>query len=161
VVEPIFESKIDSEIMYLSARKLGFAEDLFKHIAVTARAAGRGHPARDQPRLHLHRLHRDVAERLKLHMKHAHTFDKISMQAAEGPLAGEYYGLPWPCWGYPEWRHPGSPVLYDTSKHVMEGGGTFRARFGVEHEGETLLAEGSYTKAPTSRTGTPSSPWPC
>ena len=36
-------------------------------------------------------------------------------------------------------------MLYDTSKHVMEGGGTFRARFGIEREGETLLAEGSYT----------------
>jgi formate dehydrogenase major subunit len=28
-------------------------------------------------------------------------------------------------------------VLYDTSKHVMEGGGNFRANFGTERDGET------------------------
>ena len=35
---------------------------------------------------------------------------------------GDYYGLPWPCWGTPEMKHPGTPVLYDTSKPVAEGG---------------------------------------
>jgi len=94
-------------------------------------------------------------ERLKLHMLYQHTFDRITMQATEGPLKGEYYGLPWPCWGHPEWRHPGSPVLYDTSKHVMEGGGTFRARFGIEREGETLLAEGSFSKGSEIEDGYP------
>src|SRR3546814_20126452 len=29
--------------------------------------------------------------------------------------------------------------------HVKDGGSTFRARFGLERNGETLLAEGSYT----------------
>ena len=29
--------------------------------------------------------------------------------------------------------------------HVKDGGGTFRARFGVEREGETLLAEDSFS----------------
>ena len=41
-------------------------------------------------------------------------------------------------------KHPGTPLLYDTSKPVAEGGLCFRARFGVEHEGNNLLAEGSY-----------------
>ena len=41
-------------------------------------------------------------------------------------------------------NHPGTPVLYDTSKPVAEGGLCFRARFGVEREGDNLLAEGSY-----------------
>ena len=31
-------------------------------------------------------------------------------------------------------KHPGTPVLYDTSKPVAEGGLNFRARFGVERE---------------------------
>jgi formate dehydrogenase major subunit len=44
--------------------------------------------------------------------------------------------MPWPCWGTPEMKHPGTPNLYDTSKPVAEGGLTFRARFGVEREGE-------------------------
>ena len=39
-------------------------------------------------------------------------------------------------------KHPGTPVLYDTSKSVAEGGLNFRARFGVEREGVNLLAEG-------------------
>ena len=34
VVEPIFESKADHEIMYLLAKKLGFANEMFKHIKV-------------------------------------------------------------------------------------------------------------------------------
>ena len=34
VVEPIFESKYDHEIMYLFAKKLGFADEMFKHIKV-------------------------------------------------------------------------------------------------------------------------------
>ena len=156
IVDPIFESKDDNTIMYLLARKLGFAEELFKHIAVEG--------TRPLPEDLLREINRGCLstgytgqspERLKLHMKHQADFDRITMQATRGPLKGEYYGLPWPCWGYPEWRHPGSPVLYDTSKHVMEGGGTFRARFGVERDGETLLAEGSYSKGSEIEDGYP------
>ncbi len=40
--------------------------------------------------------------------------------------------------------HPGTPILYDPSKPVAEGGLCFRARFGVERDGDNLLAEGSY-----------------
>jgi formate dehydrogenase major subunit len=39
-------------------------------------------------------------------------------------------------------KHPGSPILYNTSIAVKDGGMGFRARFGVERNGETLLAEG-------------------
>ena len=52
--------------------------------------------------------------------------------------------MPWPAWGTPEMHHPGTPILYDTSKPVAEGGLCFRARYGVERDGENLLAEGSY-----------------
>jgi formate dehydrogenase major subunit len=47
---------------------------------------------------------------------------------------------PGPATARPEMKHPGSPNLYDTSKHVMDGGGNFRANFGVEREGVSLLA---------------------
>jgi formate dehydrogenase major subunit len=33
-------------------------------------------------------------------------------------------------------KHPGTHVLYDTSKPVAKGGLNFRARFGVEFEGK-------------------------
>ena len=36
----------------------------------------------------------------------------------------------------------GLPNLYDTSKPVKDGGLCFRANFGVERNGENLLAEG-------------------
>ena len=81
-------------------------------------------------------------ERLKLHMENQHTFDRTTLRANGGPADGDYYGLPWPSWGTPEMNHPGTPNLYDMSKPVAEGGLTFRARFGVERDGDNLLAEG-------------------
>ena len=75
-------------------------------------------------------------ERLKLHMANQHTFDKTTLQAVGGPADGDYYGMPWPCWGTAEMGHPGTPNLYDMSKRVSEGGLTFRARFGVERRRE-------------------------
>jgi formate dehydrogenase major subunit len=63
--------------------------------------------------------------------------------------------LPWPCWGTPEFKHPGTPVLYNTNLPVKEGGGTFRARFGVERNGESLLADGSYSAGSEIHDGYP------
>ena len=156
VIDPLFESKDDYAAMYLLAYKLGFADGLFKHITIEDN--------RPSPEDLLREINRGCLstgytgqspERLKLHAKHQADFDKITMQATTGPLKGEYYGLPWPCWGHPELRHPGSPVLYDTSKHVMEGGGTFRARFGIERDGVNLLAEASYSAGSEIQDGYP------
>jgi formate dehydrogenase major subunit len=93
-------------------------------------------------------------ERLKAHMRNMHVFDVNTLRAKGGidketgyKLDGDYFGLPWPCYGTPELKHPGSPNLYDPSKHVMEGGGNFRANFGVERDGQSLLAaDGSHSK---------------
>ena len=70
---------------------------------------------------------------------------------------GDYYGLPWPCYGTPELKHPGSPNLYDTSKHVMDGGGNFRANFGVERDGVRTCSPRTarIRWAPTITTGYP------
>ena len=56
-------------------------------------------------------------ERLKAHMKNQAKFDLVTLRAPKDDpeVGGDYYGLPWPCWGTPEFRHPGSPILYDTS----------------------------------------------
>ena len=137
-------------------RSFGFADRMFRQIKVT----------NDEP------LIEDVTrefnsgmwtigytgqspERLKAHMANQHMFDKTTLQAVGGELDGEYYGLPWPCWGTPEMGHPGTPLLYDTSKPVAEGGLCFRARFGVEHEGNNLLAEGSYPVGSEIKDGYP------
>jgi formate dehydrogenase major subunit len=81
-------------------------------------------------------------ERLKMHMANQHTFDRTTLRAVGGPADGEYYGLPWPCWGTAEMKHPGTANLYDMSMPVSKGGLTFRANFGVERDGQNLLAEG-------------------
>jgi len=71
-------------------------------------------------------------------------------------MNGDYFGLPWPCYGNAALKHPGSPNLYDTSKHVMDGGGNFRANFGVDRDGVNLLAEdGSHSKGADITTGYP------
>ena len=94
-------------------------------------------------------------DRLKLHMANQHTFDRTTLQAVGGPADGDYYGLPWPCWGTAEMGHPGTPNLYDMSKPVAEGGLTFRARFGVERDGDNLLAEGVYSVGSEIQDGYP------
>ena len=91
-------------------------------------------------------------------------FDLVTLRAKDGPAKGDYYGLPWPCWGTPEFKHPGTHTLYNTNLHVMDGGSTFRARFGVEREvklpdgttrKDNLLAEGSYSLGSEIKDGYP------
>jgi formate dehydrogenase major subunit len=77
-----------------------------------------------------------TATRLKKHTDNWHMFDEVSLRGA-GPMKGEYYGLPWPCWTE---THSGSPVLYNINRSVKEGGMGFRNRFGLEHDGVDLLA---------------------
>lgn len=148
VVEPIFESKNDFELMYLLAEKLGFAAEMFKTIDVTNKAPSAESILREINRGSISTGYSGQSpERLKLHMERQADFDIVTLRGKPGtPVAGEYYGLPWPCWGTPEMKHPGTGILYNTSLDVREGGGTFRARWGVEREGKTLLAEGSYSK---------------
>ncbi len=156
VIDPMFESLPDHTIMYKFAKKLGFDKQMFKHITVN----------NDEP------LIEDItaefnkgmwtigytgqsAARMKKQQENWHTFDTTTLLAEGGPCDGEYYGLPWPCWGTPEMKHPGTPNLYDTSKPVAKGGLNFRARFGVERNGDNLLAEGSYPVANELKNGHP------
>jgi len=147
VVEPLFESLPDQTIMAKFAEKFGFADRLLRNIAV----GENGEPLIEDITREFNRGMWTIGytgqspERLRKHMENQHTFDRTSLQAIGGPCDGEYYGLPWPTWGTPEMGHPGTPILYDTSRPVSEGGLTFRARFGVERDGDNLLAEGSYS----------------
>jgi formate dehydrogenase major subunit len=156
LIEPLFESLPDHTIMYKLAKKLGFADEFTKHIQVNG----------EEPLVEdiLRELNRGMwtigytgqsPERLKLQAENRHTFDTTTLKAEGGPCDGEYYGLPWPCWGTPEIKHPGSPNLYDTSKSVAEGGMPFRARFGVEYQGKNLLAENSWSKDSDIKDGYP------
>lgn len=157
IVKPIFESKDDYEIIYRLSKKLGFADLMFKNIKVENN--------RPVPEDLLREINRggfstgysgQSPERLKAHMKNQGKFDLVTLRAKkdEPEIGGDYYGLPWPCWGTPQIKHPGTHTLYNTNLHVKDGGGTFRARFGVVYEEKqpdgsvknvNLLAEGSYS----------------
>ncbi|MGM0521919.1 MAG: formate dehydrogenase subunit alpha [Pseudomonadota bacterium] len=156
VIDPLFESKPDHEIMYLLSQKLGFAEELFKNIRVE-----NNEPLIEDITREFNAGMWTVGytgqspERLKEHQKNWHTFSFSNLQAQGGPADGDYYGLPWPCWGTAEMGHPGTPILYDTSKSVAEGGLTFRARFGVERDGENILADGSFSAGSEIEDGYP------
>ncbi len=149
VVPPIFEAKRDHEIMYLFAQKFGYADEMFKKIKVENNVPLIEDITREfNGGMWTIGYTGQSPERMRAHMENQHTFDRTTLQAVGGPADGDFYGLPWPCWGTAEMGHPGTPLLYDTSKPVAEGGLCFRARFGVEAPAESgggnLLAEGSY-----------------
>jgi formate dehydrogenase major subunit len=154
VIEPLFESRTDQMIMYQLAEKLGFGKELVAKIKLVP---GKGGMMEPEPEDMLREINRGTwtigytgqsPERLKAHMRNMHLFDVKTLKCKGGKdaatgydLTGDYFGLPWPCYGTPELKHPGSSNLYDTTRHVMDGGGCFRANFGVEREGVNLLAE--------------------
>jgi formate dehydrogenase major subunit len=169
VIEPLWESRTDHMIMYQLAQKLGFDKELVKNYKMVA---GKGGMMEPEPESILREINKSVwtigytgqsPERLKAHMRNMNVFDVKTLRAKGGVdkdtgyvLDGDYFGLPWPCYGTPELKHPGSPNLYDTSKHVMDGGGNFRANFGVEREGVSLLAaDGSHSLGADITTGYP------
>ena len=170
VVKPIFESKNDYEVMYRLAGALDkaaekrnmpirFQADIFKAIEVKGQEPSSESILREINRGAISTGYTGQSpERLKAHMANQDKFDLVTLRAkADAPaeIKGDFYGLPWPCWGTPEMRHPGTHILYNTNLHVKEGGGTFRARFGVERNGVTLLAEGSYSKGSELTDGYP------
>ncbi|HZE45364.1 MAG TPA: formate dehydrogenase subunit alpha [Xanthobacteraceae bacterium] len=156
ITKPVFESKDDNEVMYLLAKKLGFADRMFKNIKVENNV-----PVAEDILREINRGGWSTGycgqspERLKTHMANQKDFDLVTLRASAGPAKGDYYGLPWPCWGTPEIKHPGTHTLYNTNLHVKDGGGTFRARFGVEREGVSLLADGSYSLGSEIKDGYP------
>ena len=154
VVDPIFESDTDYAVIYRLSERLGFADEMFKNYEMVQ---GK-YSMEPTPESVLREINRggwstgytgQSPERLKAHMANQDQFDLVTLRAlpdAPEEVKGDFYGLPWPCWGSPELRHPGTHILYNPNVRVMDGGGAFRPRFGLDREGVTLLAEGS---APT------------
>jgi formate dehydrogenase major subunit len=151
IVDPIFESDNDYAVIYRLAQKLGFAEEMFKNYEMVEGKFSQEPTAESI----LREINRggwstgytgQSPERLKAHMANQDKFDLVTLRAkADVPdVGGDFYGLPWPCWGTAAIRHPGTHILYSTDVAVKDGGGAFRPRFGLEREGVTLLAEGSW-----------------
>jgi len=92
VVDPIYDSKNDYDIMKEFVTRLGFADKFYKNIKQipedVTRELGRGSLTIG--------YNGQTPERIKAHMENWHTFDVDTLQAKGGPCDGEYYGLPWP-----------------------------------------------------------------
>jgi formate dehydrogenase major subunit len=175
VIDPLFESRSDHAIMYAFAQKWGFADQLLGKRDGKQNIRLQKVKNYEEPNVEdilANEINRGTwtigytgqsPERLKAHMRNMHVFDVKTLRASGGKdaatgydLTGDYFGLPWPCFGDAKLKHPGTPNLYDTSKPMMEGGGNFRANFGVEREGVSLLAEdGSASKGADLQFGYP------
>jgi len=162
VIEPMFDSRTDHMIMYQLAEKLGFADEFSRSHTLVKGKGGMMEPEMESVLKEINKGTWTIGytgqspERLKLHMKNMHTFNVRTLKAEGGPCDGDYFGLPWPCYGTADIKHPGSPNLYSTEKSVMDGGGNFRANFGVEKDGVNLLAEaGSHPVGAEITTGHP------
>lgn len=137
VVKPMYEAKTDQDIMFELAKRLGFFKEL-----TAGMGKGENFTWPDDATNEIARTIKTIgltgwtAERIKKHTDNWHMFDEVSMRGF-GPMKGEYYGLPWPCWTT---SHSGSPVLYNINRPVKEGGMGFRNRFGLEHDGVSQLA---------------------
>ena len=157
------------------ARKFGFADRMFKNIQVENGAVSAEDILREINRGGWSTGYCGQSpERLKAHMRNQAKFDLVTLQGARRmiPKSAESTTV---CRGRAGERRnssiPGTPILYNTSLPVKEGGGTFRARFGVERvvkrkvmengqevereEHDNLLAEGSYSVGSEIKDGYP------
>lgn len=148
VVDPLYESKTDHEVMFEFAKQFGFYEEYTKAMKMDV-VDGEYKQVKNEfnwPDDASNELARTVktiglggwtAKRLREHQENWHLFDPITLEG-RGKYKGEYYGLPWPSW---DTKHPGSPILYDVDTPVSQGGMGFRNRFGLEHDGVSQLPD--------------------
>ncbi len=149
VVDPMYESKTDQDIMFAFAKKFGFYDQFVAGMELRAnKKEGKLVKSGDKfvwPKDAINEIARIIKtigltgwtyDRLKKHQENWHMFNEVTI-AGMGPMKGEYYGLPWPCWTT---KHSGSPILYDTNLSVAQGGMGFRNRFGLVHDGVNQLA---------------------
>jgi len=156
VVEPMYECKTDQDIMFELAKRLGFYDEFTAGMKMKDNKKDFTWP--EDCTDEIARIIKTIgltgwtADRLKKHQENWHMFDEVTLRGY-GDMTGEYYGLPWPCWTE---GHSGSPVLYNINRSVKEGGMGFRNRFGLERDGEDLLAgKGSAPKASSNKDGYP------
>ena len=70
-------------------------------------------------------------DRLQQHLEYDYAFSTEDLKAdmPGTPVDGDYWMLPWPCWGE---GHPGTPIIWRDDIDPREGGQDFRARWGVQ-----------------------------
>lgn len=144
VMEPLYECREDQEILFDFAKRFGFLEEFQRSLYEIAKADGRSEfmwpedaTTEFTQSIRSIGLQGMSPKRLKAHQENWHMFDKVTLMG-KGPFKGEYYGLPWPCWSD---KHPGTPVFYNDSIPVMQGGMGFRVNWGVTApDGRSMLS---------------------
>lgn len=160
VVDPLYESKTDHDVMFEFAKKFGFYDEYTRAMKMEVKDGELVETKKDfnwpdDASSELARILKTIGlggwtpERLRAHQENWHMFDPLTLEG-KGPMKGQYYGLPWPSW---DENHPGSPVLYDIDTPVEGGGMGFRNRFGLEHDGVSQLAEDNVTVAGSKISG--------
>ena len=96
IVKPIFECKNDYDVMYMLARKLGFAEQMFKNIKVENGAVSAEDILREINRGGWSTGYCGQSpERLKAHMRNQSKFDVVTLRApTDDPEVGGDYLRP-------------------------------------------------------------------
>jgi formate dehydrogenase major subunit len=123
VIEPLFDSRNDHMIMYQLAQKLGFDKELVAGLKMVPGKGGMQEPEVESILREINRTNWTIGytgqspERLKAHMRNMNVFDVKTLRAKGGidketgySLDGDYFGLPWPCYGTPEMKHPARPT---------------------------------------------------
>ncbi|OPA76465.1 formate dehydrogenase [Campylobacter pinnipediorum subsp. pinnipediorum] len=148
VVEPLYESKPDHEVMFEFAKKWGFYDEFTKSLKMEVvdgelKVVKDTFVWPDDATNEMARMGKSIgltgwrAERLRRHQANWQNFDPDTQLGIAGDVKGEYYALPWPCW---DEKHSGTPILYRPDVPYIQGGSGFRNRFGLEHDGESLIA---------------------
>ncbi len=131
VVDAMYDSRSDYRIAMDLAERLGFLKEYTKNINVEELK-------NDNPDSVTREINTgtwtigytgQTPERIRQHTDNWGEFQVDDLKSKGNVCKGEYYGLPWPCWNT---DHPGTPILYDISKPVAEGGLPFRNRFGLK-----------------------------
>ena len=145
VIKPMFECREDHEILFDLAERLGFKEKFQKSLYEIAKKDSRSEfiwP--DDATTEMAQSIRSIglqgmsAKRLKAHCDNWHMFDSLTLEG-KGPMKGQYYALPWPCWSE---KHPGTPIMYADELPVMKGGMGFRVNWGLKSpDGVSMLSE--------------------
>lgn len=135
VIKPMFECREDHEILFDLSERLGFKDKFQKALYENAKKDGRSEfiwP--DDATTEMAQSIRSIglqgmsAKRLKEHCDNWHMFDSVTLEG-KGPMKGQYYALPWPCWSE---KHPGTPIMYADDMPVLKGGMGFRVNWGTE-----------------------------
>jgi formate dehydrogenase major subunit len=129
---PSHEAKPDLQIMQELADRLGFGEhfdwgsgpelyngksthqEVIREINLGVRIIG----------------YQQAPERLEQHLEYDYAFSTEDTKCHDSdlPVSGDYWMLPWPCWGD---SHPGTPILWRDDMDPREGGQDFRSRWGT------------------------------